>query len=133
MRSRHTLIYLLFFAVAGTLAVLGPRDTHSVAPVQEEAVPEAALEALREGRFLRASLILREYLAAHSDTTPTAILLAARAEAGWGDWERVSDLLQGRNWLDGVAAGLGWNLLGRSQLAMGAGGRAAHRWRAISR
>jgi soluble lytic murein transglycosylase len=119
MRSRHTLIYLLFFAVAGTLAVLGPRETHSVAPVQEEAVPEAALEALREGRFLRASLILREYLAAHSDTTPTAILLAARAEAGWGDWERVSDLLQGRNWLDGVAAGMGWNLLGRSQLAMG--------------
>jgi soluble lytic murein transglycosylase len=122
MVSRHTLIYLLFFVVAGTVAVLGPRETHSAATIQEDSVPEAALEALREGRFLRASLILREYLAAHNDTTPSAILLAARAEAGWGDWERVSELLEGRNWLDGVAAGFGWNLLGRSQLEMG-------RWR----
>ena len=122
MVSRHTLIYALFFAVAGTIAVLGPRETHSAAPIEEYNVPEEALAALRDGRFLRASLILREYLAVNNDTTPSAILLAARAEAGWGDWERVSDLLEGRNWLSGVAAGFGWNLLGRSQLQQG-------RWR----
>jgi soluble lytic murein transglycosylase len=122
MVSRHTLIYLLFFAVAGTIAVLGPRETHSAAPSEVHNIPDDALAALRDGRFLRASLILREYLAAHNDTTPSAILLAARAEAGWGDWERVSDLLEDRTWLSGVAAGFGWNLLGRSQLQLG-------RWR----
>jgi soluble lytic murein transglycosylase len=118
----HILIYLLFFAVAGTIAVLGPRQTHSAEPAAVQNVPEEALVALRDGRFLRASLILREYLAVHNDTTPSAILLAARAEAGWGDWERVSNLLEGRSWLSGVAAGFGWNLLGRSQLQLG-------RWR----
>ena len=122
MVSRHTLIYLLFFAVAGTIAILGPRETHSAAPAGTQDVPAEALTALRDGRFLRASLILRDYLAAHSDTTPSAILLAARAEAGWGDWERVSDLLEGRSWLSGVGAGFGWNLLGQSQLQLG-------RWR----
>lgn len=122
MGSRHTLIYLLFFALAGTIAVLGPTDTHSAAPEVAENVPPEALAALREGRFLRASLILREYLAARSDSTPSAILLSAQAEAGWGDWERVHELLQGRSWLDGTAAGFGWNLLGRSQLELG-------RWR----
>ncbi|MGH7466018.1 MAG: hypothetical protein ACREK1_12630, partial [Longimicrobiales bacterium] len=119
MVSRHTLIYVLFFALAATLAVLGPGKTHSAPPEEAQEVPEEALAALREGRFLRASLILREYLAAHNDTTPSAILLAARAEAGWGDWERVSELLQGRKWLDGVAEGYGWSLLGRSQLQLG--------------
>jgi soluble lytic murein transglycosylase len=119
MVSRHTLIYLLFFAVAGTIAILGPRETHSAGPAEVQEVPAEALSALREGRFLRASLILRDYLAAHSDTTPSAILLAARAEAGWGDWERVSDLLEGRSWLSGVAAGFGWNLLGQSQIHLG--------------
>lgn len=119
MVSRHTLIYLLFFAVAGTIAILGPRETHSAAPAEAQDVPPEALSALRDGRFLRASLILRDYLAAHPDTTPSAILLAARAEAGWGDWERVSDLLEGRSWLSGVAAGFGWNLLGQSQVHLG--------------
>ncbi|HEX6309084.1 MAG TPA: transglycosylase SLT domain-containing protein [Longimicrobiales bacterium] len=122
MLSRHTLIYLLFFVVAATIAVLGPRETQSAAPQVEEDVPPEALAALREGRFLRASLILRDYLAAGTDSTPSAILLAARAEAGWGDWERVNQLLEGRRWLDGVAAGFGWNLLGWSQIQLG-------RWR----
>jgi soluble lytic murein transglycosylase len=125
MVSRHTVIYLLFFAVAGVIAVLGPRETHSASPVVlADSVPAEALAALRDGRFLRASLILREYLATH-DSTPSAILLAAQAEAGWGDWERVTQLLEGRSWLDGVAAGFGWSLLGRSQLNLG-------RWREAS-
>jgi soluble lytic murein transglycosylase len=120
MVSRHAVIYLLFFVVAGTIAVFGPRQTHSAAPaIGEDSVPPAALSALREGRFLRASLILREYLASQNDSTPAALLLAAQAEAGWGDWEQVSNLLSGRSWLDGVAAGFGWNLLGQSQLQLG--------------
>ena len=77
MVSRHTLIYLLFFVVAGTVAVLGPRETHSASPADVPHIPEQALTALRDGRFLRASLILREYMSTHNDTTPSAVLLAA--------------------------------------------------------
>ena len=105
MVSRHTLIYLLFFVVAGTIAVLSPRETESATAEQEATVPPEALAALREGRYLRASLILREYMAERRDSTPGALLLAARAEAGWGDWERVRQLLEGRSWLGRGGAG----------------------------
>jgi len=119
MVSRHFVIYLLFFVVVGTMGVLSPRATQSAPAVQEGPVPPEALQALREGRYLRASLILREYLAERRDSTPGTLLLAARAEAGWGDWERVRQLLEGRSWLDREAAGYGWNLLGQSQLQLG--------------
>jgi soluble lytic murein transglycosylase len=83
-------------------------------------VPPEAREAIRQGRFWRASRILREYLASVPDPTPETILLAAQAEAGWGDWQRVQTLLSGRPWLDTVAGGYGWRLLGRSRLELGA-------------
>jgi soluble lytic murein transglycosylase len=119
MQARHALIYLLFVVVAGALALLDPPVIYSAPSSEQEYVPAEALAALRDGRYLRASLILREYLAARPDTSAAAILLTAQADAGWGDWERVRQLLQGRNWLDLVQAGYGWNLLGRSQLELG--------------
>src|SRR5690606_12545169 len=69
--------------------------------------------------YWRASRILGEYLAAVPDPEPASILLAAQANAGWGDWAGVERLLSGRGWLDTVAGGFGWNLLGRSRLALG--------------
>jgi soluble lytic murein transglycosylase len=119
MQSRHTLTYLLFLVLAGTLTLTSAPPTHSAPASSEEHIPAEAMTALREGRYLRASLILRDYLAALPDTTESAILLAARAEAGWGDWEQVRRLLEGRTWLDRVASGYGWSLLGRSQLELG--------------
>jgi soluble lytic murein transglycosylase len=122
MFPRHTLVYLLFFVITGVLGsagMLGLRTTHSAPSADEESIPTEALTALRDGRYLRASLILREYLTSRVDTTESAILLAAQAEAGWGDWERVRELLEGRSWLDRVASGYGWNLLGRSQVELG--------------
>jgi soluble lytic murein transglycosylase len=119
MRSRHTLIYVLFFAVVGTVGILRPTPTHSAPAVAGDDVPPAALEALRQGRYLRASLLLRDYLASRPDPGESTIILAAQAEAGWGEWARVRELLEGRNWLDRVAAGQGWHLLGRSQLELG--------------
>jgi soluble lytic murein transglycosylase len=101
----------------------------SVAPASE--VPEAARRALAEKRYFHATLLLREYMASVSDTTAEALLLAARAEAGWGDWENVERLLAGRPWLDAEADALGWNLLGRSQYELGkweAGRRALQTW-----
>jgi len=77
--------------------------------------PDSAIRALAEGRHFHASLILRDWLAATKDTTAGDLLLAARAEAGWSNWERVEELLAGKKWLDTVSGGLGWNLLARSQ------------------
>jgi soluble lytic murein transglycosylase len=121
MVSRHLLLGLLFFAVVGALSVVGPTPSHSAVPAAEaDGIPEEAMAALRQGRYLRASLILRDYLASRADTTEAAILLTARAEAGWGAWDQVRELLEGRQWLDRVGAGYGWSLLGRSQIEQGA-------------
>jgi soluble lytic murein transglycosylase len=69
------------------------------------------------GRYLHASLILREHFATVRDTAAEDLLLAARAEAGWGNWEHVERLLSGRSWLDTLESALGWEVLGRSYLA----------------
>lgn len=84
-----------------------------------EGVPEAVERAARQGRYWRASRILGEHLAAAPDTSPETILLASRLSAGWGDWRSVSDLLEGRRWLDQVERGAGWALLGRSRSLLG--------------
>lgn len=100
--------------VALTLAA-GGRASAIPAGVISSEVPEAAIRALNEGRHLHASLIIREWLLTAKDTTPADLLLAARAEAGWSNWERVEQLLSGKAWLDTAGAGLGWSLLARSQ------------------
>jgi soluble lytic murein transglycosylase len=118
---RQFLILLLCATAAASLTLVN----RSAAPVAaaleqvQEPVPPEALAALEEERFLRASMILREYLRSRRDTTPGTILVAAEAEAGWGDWERVVTLLRGRSWLDSTAAGKGWNLLGQAHHALG--------------
>jgi soluble lytic murein transglycosylase len=84
-----------------------------------DTVPAEAMRALKQGRYWRASKILRSYLAVVPDSTPESILLVARADAGWGDWAAVERLLDGRNWLNTAENGTGWDLLGRSRLALG--------------
>jgi len=118
---RHYLgVVLLFLAVAVAPGVLELGRGPAAAAVEAEQldVPPEALEALRQGRYWRASRILRGYLASTPNPRPETILLAAQAEAGWGAWARVDSLLSGRDWLDRVSGGYGWNLLGRSQLAL---------------
>jgi soluble lytic murein transglycosylase len=119
---RHFLILLLFVTAAVTLAVLN-RPGVPVAALErtavQERVPREVMTALEEERFLRASMLLREHLRTLADTTPGTILIAAEAEAGWGDWERVVALLRGRVWLDSVGAGRGWSLLGQGHQALG--------------
>jgi soluble lytic murein transglycosylase len=125
MRAIYLITGGLFLAVAGAPALLdrdrpaAPEPALSLANDTAD-VPDAAREALRQGRHWRASRILREYLAHVPDPAPETILLAARAEAGLGDWRRVHSLLAGRNWLDSVGGGWGWRLLGRSELELGA-------------
>ncbi len=76
--------------------------------------PDDARRALELGRYLHASLIMRDHLAGVRDSTPEDLLLAARAEGGWGNWERVTRLLAGRPWLDTLGGGAGWDLLGQA-------------------
>src|SRR5512146_1769186 len=86
---------------------------------QAPALPQPALQALQEGRYLRATRLIRAALASVPDTTPATIVTLARAEAGWGDWQRARELLDGRPWLDRVENGAGLELLGRARLAEG--------------
>lgn len=117
---------LLALALGPKLFNLGEEQatTHSLS--QPDTVPAEALKALRQGRYWRASKILRGYLAVVPDTTPESILLVARADAGWGNWSAVERLLAGRSWLDDTADGSGWDLLGRSRLALGRWGAGEH-------
>ncbi|MEJ2503289.1 MAG: hypothetical protein P8177_08230 [Gemmatimonadota bacterium] len=122
---RHTSIAVLLLAsvavppsTPGRPAV-GPRAT--VAPT----VPEAVLAARDEGRYWRASRLMADYLATQTDTSRTDILFAARLHAGWGDWDGVARLLEGRDWLDAEEQGAGLDLLGRSRIARGEPGPGA--------
>ena len=85
MSSRYLLIAALFLAAALGPAILDRAGTTTGAQVAElPDVPPEALEAMRQGRYWRASQILRDYLAKVPDPTPETVLLAAQAEAGWG-------------------------------------------------
>jgi soluble lytic murein transglycosylase len=99
-------------AIASSHGFPADRATSSFAP------PEA-IRAVAEGRFFHASLMMRDYLAETPDATAQDVLLAARAEAGWGDWGRVASLLGEVSWLDDVETGIGRRLLGRSLFELG--------------
>lgn len=120
MASRHAVTLLLFIAVAAVPALLSRNgNTSSAADYVGAQVPPDAVEALRRGRYWRASRILHQHLAASADSSPRTLLMVAQADAGWGDWESVHRLLANRPWLDSVSAGYGWKLLGRSLLERG--------------
>jgi soluble lytic murein transglycosylase len=83
--------------------------------IQVPGVPASVEKAMREGRSWTAARAMRAYLARTSDARPDAVLLAARAEAGWGGWGRVRKLLEGKGWLGEARGGEGWYLLGRAR------------------
>ncbi|MDQ3389146.1 MAG: hypothetical protein M3483_06545, partial [Gemmatimonadota bacterium] len=76
-------------------------------------LPPEIPRLMAEGRNWRAARQMREYLENKQDPRPSVILLAARAEAGWGGWERVRRLLVDAPWL-GEAGGEGWLLLAQA-------------------
>src|SRR5262245_58229349 len=51
--------------------------------------------------------------------TPAAVLVAARAAAGWGGWTEVDRLLSGEPWVDTQFGGEGRELLARAALERG--------------
>jgi len=81
-----------------------------------DAVSPEVAELIGQGRFWRAATLLRaEMRRAGSDPAPEMILVAARAEAGWGGWAAAASYLRGKTWLDSVQNGQGWYWLGRAE------------------
>lgn len=94
-------------------AVLAPKPAAVPARVGGVDVPPDTAELLRQGRHWTAARQLRERVKA--DSEPGLVLLAARAEAGWGGWSNARGLLEGKPWLDRVERGDGWFLLARAR------------------
>jgi len=115
MGVRYWLALGIFLAAIGVAILLRPGRSGGEAP----GVPDAAVDAMRQGRYLLATQLMRRRLHGTQDTSAETIVLLARAEAGWGDWAQVEKLLAGRAWLDRVEGGAGRELLGRARLAGG--------------
>jgi len=64
---------------------------------------------------------MREHQTGGVVLTPSEVLLLARADAGWENWEGVLAGLEGADWLDGIGGGEGRLLLARAL-------EAAERW-----
>ena len=79
----------------------------------------AAERALQAGHPWQATRLLAPVLRDQARRTPSAVLLAARAAAGWEGWSVVDQLLRGQSWLADQFAGAGYELLARSALERG--------------
>ncbi len=110
---------LLLCSLPVLLAVAAGGCGSDANPAEDLADPTVGAQALEEAeRFLDtdrpqlAAQLLRQYQG--GDLTPRARLLAARAEAGRGDWRRVRALLGGAPGLDTLGGGRARYLLARA-------------------
>lgn len=104
---------LCFHLIAGTLAAQSPLRLNATA----DSSVAAADSALAAGRPFEATRILSPVLDDRGRRTPAAVLLAARAAAGWQGWTLVDRLLSDAPWLDAGFAGAGRELLAKAALA----------------
>ncbi|MEX2178565.1 MAG: hypothetical protein WD801_07630, partial [Gemmatimonadaceae bacterium] len=81
----------------------------------------AAQVELAEGRAWAATKHVAPALRTSERRTPEAVLVAARAAAGWRGWTMVNALLAYEPWLDSLFHGEGRELLARSALERGDG------------
>lgn len=77
---------------------------------------QAAQDAIESGHPWRATVLLEPLLRDPQRRTPVAVLLAARAAAGWRGWREVDSLLRSAAWIDTAFGGDGRELLARSAL-----------------
>jgi len=82
---------------------------------------DSARVEFEAGRYWHASQILRELSSEGAVLNPSELLLLARADAGWKNWDDVLAGLEGADWLDGIGGGEGRLLLARAL-------EAAERW-----
>lgn len=131
----HTLLrFWILLAALGACRQASPAGGESGGEVSSVAVPaaissadlraldedpavRAARAAIDAGHPWRATQILAPVLRVAARRTPAALLVAARAAAGWSGWGEVDKLLAGQAWVDSRFGGEGRELLARSALA----------------
>lgn len=103
---------------AGDVALAGksPSLTRAIAA---DSTLVAAERALASGHAWQATRLLAPVLRDPARRTPAALLLGARAAAGWDGWSEVDRLLRGQPWLGTEFDGAGYELLARSALERG--------------
>jgi soluble lytic murein transglycosylase len=103
----------------------------AIARMDPATMPAAAEGLLATDRPWRAARVMRSYLDRVSDAGDDHRVLAARAEAEYGAWERVLELLSGVRALDTHAGGVGVYLLARAEDDAGDVRRAVEGYRAF--
>lgn len=125
MRRPHRSVPLAAALVLlSTATALGRTGSAPSSPMPTDSV----LDEFRVGRYWHIARALRAEGAADAD--PDRVLLLARAEAGWGHWRAVVELLEGREWLEREGGGEGHLLLGRAREEAGRWGDAAESYAA---
>lgn len=104
------------FALAALLLVALPSGVPSAR--RDDAVLDAAKQALSQGRPWRASRLLAPALRDSGGRTPERLLVAARAANAWGGASEVRRLLAGEPWLDRMFDREGRALLAQAALAL---------------
>ena len=104
--------------VAGGDVSAGATPTLAGAPLADSTLRRAAAD-LDAGHPWRATKRLAPVVRDPARRTPGAILLAARAAAGWDGWQEVERLLRGAAWIDTTSGGIGRELLARAALEQG--------------
>src|SRR3954463_10030176 len=99
--------------IAGEVAI--PRNELARA-VAADTVLQAAERAVQAGHPWRATKLLSPLMRDAKRRTPAAVLLAARAAAGWEGWGEVDRLLSREAWIDNQFGGAPRELLARSAL-----------------
>lgn len=89
----------------------------AIAASDELTTAQAAIDA---GHPWRASQTMAPVLRDASRRTPAALVVAARAAAGWNGWAEVEKLLGAQPWIDTLFDGEARELLARSALERGA-------------
>jgi soluble lytic murein transglycosylase len=97
-----------------------PGDVESaLSEFERDELPSQALVFQETDRPWRGAMAMRRFEEAGGEMDRDRRLLAARAEAGWGAWERVRELLGAEDGLGAVEDGIGLYLLGRAEDDLG--------------
>src|SRR4051812_27442229 len=89
------------------------------AAVQTDELQDAR-SAIERGHPWRATQLVAPLLRNVRTRSPAAVIVAARAAAGWGGWTEVERLLAKEPWVDGQFGGEGRELLARAAFERGA-------------
>ena len=106
-------------SAGGEAAITFGQDPAAAAIAQSTPL-KAAQAAIDQGHPWRATQLVAPVLRDAHQRTPAALLVAARAAAGWGGWQEVEKLIAKESWLDAEFDGEGRELLTRSALERGA-------------